>query len=243
MARCAARHQIIVGSREIVFEREFDVVKLIPAFSVLVAIANGLTSVALAQPAAVVAQQPAATTERIVIMRHGEKPEAGLGQLACRGLARAIALPDVIVAKFGAPNYLFAPNPSRRKPDRGTPYDYIRPLATLEPMAIKLGLPVDVQHGFDRPKRIVREVLNVKYVKAVVVVAWEHRIAPDITRGILKTVGGDISHVARWNDDDFDRLDVIDITRTPGQPVQATYTVDRQGLNGIAGDCPKPPAQ
>ena len=34
--------------------------------------------------------------ETIVFVRHGEKPEAGLGQLNCQGLNRALALPSVI---------------------------------------------------------------------------------------------------------------------------------------------------
>ena len=185
---------------------------------------------------------PAATeggVERIIIMRHGEKPEAGLGQLACRGLARAIALPDVILAKYGAPKFIFAPNPARRKPDRGTLYDYIRPLATVEPLAIRVGLPVDVQHGFDQHKALVRRLVTDHFAGAFTLVAWEHRFAPDITREILKKFAGDATAVARWKDDDFDRMDVVEITRTPGQPTQAKYIRDRQGLDGISGDCPR----
>lgn len=34
----------------------------------------------------------------IVIIRHGEKPSAGLGQLSCQGLNRALALPQVLLA-------------------------------------------------------------------------------------------------------------------------------------------------
>jgi len=34
--------------------------------------------------------------ETIVFFRHGEKPSAGLGQLTCQGLNRALALPDVL---------------------------------------------------------------------------------------------------------------------------------------------------
>lgn len=189
------------------------------------------------------AQVPAATPtlQRIVVMRHGEKPDAGLGQLACRGLARAIALPDVLVAKFGAPNYLFAPNPARRKADRGKLYDYIRPLATLEPTAIRLGLPVDVQHGFDQPAGLVRKLGLQAYASAVVGVAWEHKVAADISRALVKKFGGDAAQVAKWADNDFDRLDVIEITRTPGQAASVTYRRDSEGLNGISGDCPKPP--
>jgi hypothetical protein len=90
----------------------------------------------------------AAHRETIVFMRHGEKPKEGLGQLDCQGLNRALALPKILEAKFGKPTALFAPNPSQTKNDGGKDYDYIRPLATIEPAAIKFGLPVDTTYGF-----------------------------------------------------------------------------------------------
>ena len=36
--------------------------------------------------------------ETIVCIRHGEKPLLGLGQLTCKGLNRALALPQVLLA-------------------------------------------------------------------------------------------------------------------------------------------------
>jgi hypothetical protein len=73
--------------------------------------------------------------ETIVLLRHGEKPEGGLN--------RALALPQVIAKEFGKPDFIFAPDPSDRKKDSGEFYDYVRPLATIEPTAIKFGLPVN----------------------------------------------------------------------------------------------------
>ena len=81
--------------------------------------------------------------ETIVLIRHGEKPVDGLGQLNCQGLNRSLALPRVLLAKFGKPAFIFAPNPTRQVNDKGRPYDYVRPLATIEPTAIQLGLPVN----------------------------------------------------------------------------------------------------
>src|SRR5688572_30502853 len=73
-----------------------------------------------------------ATAEQtIVFFRHGEKPSAGYGQLTCQGLNRALALPDVLLAKFGRPAYLYAPNPTVQVPDNGILYYYVRPLATI----------------------------------------------------------------------------------------------------------------
>ena len=193
-------------------------------------------------PTAPAPAAPSAGVQRIVIMRHGEKPDAGLGQLSCRGLSRALALPDAIIGKFGAPQFLFAANPSKRKPDRGTLYDYIRPLATIEPLAIRLGLPVDVQYGFDQQKQVARVVGTEHYAGALVVIAWEHHLAPKITRDLLKRHGGDAGQVAKWADDDFDRLDVVEITRTPGQPPGAQYRREQQGLNNLPDECPKGPS-
>jgi hypothetical protein len=54
------------------------------------------------------------TVETIVCVRHGEKPPGGLGQLNCRGLNRSLALPDVLLKKFGVPQFIFAPNPTEK---------------------------------------------------------------------------------------------------------------------------------
>ncbi len=90
--------------------------------------------------------------ETIVILRHGEKPPGGLGQISCMGLNRALALPKVLIGRFGRADAIFAPNPSVQLRERSYPsqsYSYVRPLATIEPTAIQLGLPVNTQVGFD----------------------------------------------------------------------------------------------
>ena len=196
----------------------------------------------LAATAAVAAPPPppaAPTVERILILRHGEKPPAGLGQLACKGLSRALALPDVIIPKYGTPQVLFAPNPGRRKPDNGQLYNYIRPLATIEPLAIRAGLPVDTQFGFDSVLPLARTIDAPQYAGKFVVVAWEHNLLVPMMRSILKHHGADPKQIADWKHDDFDRLDVIEITRGPGKKSAATYMHGQQGLNGISDECPR----
>ena len=79
--------------------------------------------------------------ETILLVRHGEKPDKGLGQLDCQGLNRALALPPIIAKTFGRPSAIFAPDPSQQMEDDGVSYDYVRPLATIEPTAIFLGCP------------------------------------------------------------------------------------------------------
>ena len=90
-------------------------------------------------------------TETIVVLRHGEKAPGGLGQLSCKGLNRALALPKLLIERFGRANAVFAPNPSvevREGALTRQEYSYVRPLATIEPTAIELGLPVNTQIGF-----------------------------------------------------------------------------------------------
>src|SRR5271165_6976951 len=55
-----------------------------------------------------------ADVETIVAIRHGEKPPEGLGNLSCRGLNRALALPNVLLSKYGKPEFIFAPNPTEK---------------------------------------------------------------------------------------------------------------------------------
>ena len=90
--------------------------------------------------------QPADGTQTLVFLRHAEKPDGGLGQLNCQGLNRAIDLATLLPEKFGKANYVFAANPTRNveEGELDNSYSYIRPLMTISPSAIKLGLPVNI---------------------------------------------------------------------------------------------------
>ncbi len=77
--------------------------------------------------------------ETVIFVRHGEKPHEGLGQLNCQGLNRALALPSVITKIFGRPDAIFAPDPDEGITDAGGRFDYVRPLATIEPTAVSFG--------------------------------------------------------------------------------------------------------
>src|SRR3954452_24114583 len=90
----------------------------------------------------------ASTTETIVFMRHGKKPFGGYGQMTCQGLQRSLALPDALISKFGKPGYIFDPNPAPKVTDSAGSFYCVRPLATIEPTAIRLGLPVNAHYGY-----------------------------------------------------------------------------------------------
>lgn len=184
------------------------------------ALAGARAAAALAEPA----------DERIVFVRHGEKPPGG-----CRGLNRALAPPAFIAAHFGKPDAIFAPNPAEQKKDDGKPYDYVRPLITIEPSAIAFGLPVDAQIGFADVKRLQAALEAPEYRRALVVVAWEHRLIDVVVRNLLAAHGGDPSLAPTWADDDFDGVDVVTIDAN----AHATFSRLAEGLDGPSEACPR----
>jgi hypothetical protein len=194
----------------------------------------GFAGLLLAGPAAWAAD-PA--TQTIVLLRHGEKPPEGLGQLDCQGLNRALALPPVLARRFGRPAAIFAPNPATRVRDEGGVYDYVRPLATIEPTAIALGMPVDASVGFTDTDGLQRLLGEPHLHNALVFVAWEHLRAQQIARSLMARHGGDADAVPSWRDDDFDSLYIVRIVRT-GDRVKASFEHAHEGLNGQPRNCP-----
>jgi len=177
----------------------------------------------------------AAADERIVFVRHGEKPREGLGQLNCRGLNRALALPAFIAAQFGKPDAIFAPNPADQKKDSGKPYDYVRPLVTIEPTAIMFGLPVHADIGFADVAGLRTALEAPEYRDALVVVAWEHRLIDVVVRDLLAAHDGDPKLPPTWAEDDFDSVDVVTIDANG----HASFGRLREGLDGQPEACPR----
>jgi hypothetical protein len=200
--------------------------------------AAGLVTLCGLASASTSALAQATSQETIVFVRHGEKPEAGLGQLDCQGLNRALALPAVLEAKFGKPAALFAPNPSKQKDDAGKPYDYIRPLATIEPSAVRFGLPVNVDLGFLEVDKL-RDVLEQPaYRNATVVVAWEHKLIDVLVKEMMTAHGADEDAVPKWHGKDFDSIYVVKL-QWSGSTASITFVHDVEGLDGQPTTCPK----
>ena len=168
-----------------------------------------------------------------MLLRHGEKPDAGLGQLDCQGLNRALALPAVLRRDFGRPAALFAPNPAEMKQDGGIAYNYIRPLATIEPTAIAFSMPVDVTHGVQDWQDLAGALQAPRYAGSVVIVAWEHSDIVKLARALMAGHGGDAGKVPSWDKDDFDSLFVL---RLAGGRV--TFEHQYEHLDGQSKECP-----
>ena len=172
----------------------------------------------------------------ILIIRHGEKPEQGLGQLSCKGFNRALALGDVIVKRFGKPDVIIVPDPGLQKKDKGINYSYIRPLATIEPLAITLGLPVEANLGFNNlvgfDERLEKSLTSVTEHR--VLVAWEHKVAEQVVRNFLlkHLISVEVPH---WDDQDFDSIYIL--SQKNHEPLK--FRVEKQGLNNQSDNCLK----
>jgi hypothetical protein len=179
------------------------------------------------------------TVETIVCIRHGEKPPAALGQLTCRGLNRALALPSVLLAKFGSPQFIFAPNPTDKvdQKEHLEGYFYVRPIATIEPTAIRCGLPVNTQFGFNEIKALERELRKPAYKNATIFIVWEHVVLDYFARNVVKDYGGDPTQVPSWPPKDYDSIFVFKVTRSRGRE-SVVFTIDHENLNSLSDTCP-----
>jgi hypothetical protein len=188
-------------------------------------------------------QQPAAaqlgeSTETIVLLRHGEKPPGGLGQLSCIGLNRALALPDLLIGRYGRPDYIYAPSPSDQVKDQGALYSYVRPLATIEPTAIRAGLPVNAQIGYKHIDELQRDLTQPAYANSRIFVAWEHGYLREFAVRFLKSYGGDASAVPPWPGPDFDSIYVFHLTRHEGK-AHLDFRIDHENLeSSLSNTCP-----
>jgi len=170
----------------------------------------------------------------IVIVRHGEKPAQGLGQLSCHGLNRSLALVPVLLSHYGTPVAIYAPNPAIKKIDKGVSYAYIRPLATIEPLAIRVGLPVNVDWGMEDIDQLAEVLLA--QTEGTQVVAWEHHFAVMLARQLLAVSGSDPADVPDWNDADFDSIYVVRISGHD-KDRRAAFAHESEGLNNLSNNC------
>jgi hypothetical protein len=176
------------------------------------------------------------TTETLVFVRHGEKPAGGYGQITCQGLQRALALPNVLVRLFGTPNQIFAPNPTPKVSDAAGAFDYVRPLATIEPTAIKLGLPVNASIGYPDITGLQNALLAPSLASATVFIAWEHLKLQQLVQNIMNTYGGG-APVPPWTSTDYDSIYVVRLSNSGGATT-AQFERTFQGLNGLPTTCP-----
>jgi hypothetical protein len=195
-----------------------------------------LTAFLLCGHSAAADGDPETAVEKIVCIRHGEKPATDLGQLTCQGLNRALALPDVLISHYGKADFIFAPLTATRAKKSGKSYSYVRPLMTIEPTAIRLGLPVDTRFQFDDVEGLKSELVSAPYQRAVIFVAWEHAKLAEMLASLVKSLDGDPAVIPHWEEGDFDSIYLITI-RTENGKRSVSFQQDHEGLNGLKTDC------
>lgn len=149
------------------------------------------------------------TPNKILIMRHGEKPEiAGDINLAPAGVARANQLVDYVPATFGRPQFLFATQQSR---------DSNRPVQTLEPLSQGIGVAIDSSFTDHQDRDLAAELLgNPKYDRALVLICWHHEKIPKLAFA-LGAARGTVPDP--WDDDVYNLVLVLDFTAAGGPSV------------------------
>ncbi|MBY8933241.1 MULTISPECIES: histidine phosphatase family protein [Pseudomonas] len=184
--------------------------------------------------------QPADGTQTLVFLRHAEKPEGGLGQLNCQGLNRAIDLSTLLPEKFGKADYVFAANPTRNveEGELDNSYSYIRPLMTISPAAIKLGLPVNIEFSANDTSDLARELLEDKYHNSTIYTAWSHGYLPELINKVAGNAVGEKQNITEdWAGNDFDSLYVLTLTWHNGKASLQSHSY-KQGLDHGKETCP-----
>ncbi|MFZ3283558.1 histidine phosphatase family protein [Pseudomonas sp.] len=184
--------------------------------------------------------QPVDGTQTLVFLRHAEKPEGGLGQLNCQGLNRAIDLSTLLPEKFGKADYVFAANPTRNveEGELDNSYSYIRPLMTISPAAIKLGLPVNIEFSANDTSDLARELLEDKYHNSTIYTAWSHGYLPELINKVAGKAVGEKQHITDdWAGNDFDSLYVLTLTWHNGKASLQSHSY-KQGLDHGKETCP-----
>ena len=111
------------------------------------------------------------------------------------------------------------------------------PLATIEPTAIQLGMPVDTDFGYSNIDGLEVELIQQKYQNALIFVAWEHNELVKLVRQLVRKFDGDPNQVPNWHGNDFDSLYVVRITG-PGPTRSVSFAQDHEGLSNLSNDCP-----
>lgn len=177
------------------------------------------------------------STETIVFMRHGEKPSSGNGQLTCQGLQRSLALPDMLISRYGNAKWFYAPDPNVKISDPAGSFYYARPLATIEPTVIREGLSVNTSVGYDNVSGLESLLLRSSKAADTIFVAWEHIYLQKTVQDIINRYGGG-SAVPAWQSGDYDSLYVVHVTWTDGVITSAHFTHEYEGLNNMSTSCP-----
>lgn len=199
-------------------------------------------------------QGEAGMLRKIMIIRHGEKPtdenaepygvkadgEQDFESLLPRGWQRAGALAVLLDPARGAlqaddlavPDKIYASHDKQK--DKGSK----RPKQTVEPLADRLGLQLDLSFEKKETEKLAADVLK---QKGVVLISWQHQLILEIVQALTKGRQVDGNIPPCWPDDRFDLVWLL----TPLHDRWTFTQVPQRLLAGdkdtvaVAGDCPQ----
>ncbi|WP_283602401.1 histidine phosphatase family protein [Serratia proteamaculans] len=172
--------------------------------------------------------QSALAQETLIFVRHGEKPANNSGQLTCKGLNRALALPDILLSRYGKPDFIFAAGPKENKAGSS-----LRALSTIMPTAVRVRLPIGIQFHADDIAGLQQELLSDKYQNSRIFIAWEHKNLDKAVKNIVAARGGDANSVPKWPGSDFDSVFVVTLDQG-----KVSFRQESEGLTALAETCP-----
>jgi hypothetical protein len=158
---------------------------------------------------------------RVVIIRHGEKPKDGSDNLSCKGLNRALRLPDVLDSLFDVPKHTYVPALKTGKSTTSA-----RMFQTVTPYAVRHKLTINTKYSVPDTAKVA---IDVKEKKHTVLLVWEHKHIP----GIARNLG--VKNVPGWDGDDFDSIWVIDFIKDKNK-LRPELRIIKEGIEPVK-DC------
>jgi broad specificity phosphatase PhoE len=152
-----------------------------------------------------------AVPARVILIRHGEKPESKRDpHLTEAGRAHAEHWAAYLTRESAPkPDALFAPKPSEKHPS-------VRASETLEPTARRLKLDIQTPDEAGDYARLAKTLLSdPRWDGKTVVVCWVHQYLPQFAVAL-----GAKPAAEKWNDDDYDG--VYEVTFRDGRASLAT---------------------
>ncbi|MDD1630584.1 MAG: histidine phosphatase family protein [Methylococcaceae bacterium] len=153
---------------------------------------------------------------KVVIIRHGEKPENG-DNPSCQGENRSLQLPAVLYQKFNKPDYTYVPSLELDKSTK-----HARMFQTVTPFAIKYDLKVNSKYDEKDFSTIAKKVLE---KTGTVLMVWEHSAIPPLAEEL------GVKNPPAWDGKDFDSIWVI--TYANGK---AVLSIDKEKITA-SSDC------
>lgn len=162
------------------------------------------------------------TAQRIILIRHGEKPDTpppygidhhGVQNIQCltvHGWERAGALACLFAPSRGplqsplisTPAAIFASPPGGTGSDESQSQ---RPVETVTPLAKKLGIAIRTDFTKGQEAEVAQAAMA---EQGVVLVCWQHKALPLIANAI---VGNDTTVPQKWPGDRFDVVWIFDL--------------------------------